>query len=48
MSFLRLQEREMLLTGGKDGKIRLWDIETAEMERVMTANMGAIMEMVII
>lgn len=48
MNFVELGEREMLITGGKDGKIRLWDIENAEIERVMTANMGAIMEMIVL
>jgi len=45
---VKLSDRDMLLSGGKDGKIRLWDVDAGEMDRAMTANMGAIMEMIII
>lgn len=42
-----LQDSKILLTGGKDGKIKLWNLETGEIERTLTANLGPIVEIMI-
>lgn len=38
----------LVVTGSEDGKIKLWNIETGECEKTLTANNNAIIELALI
>lgn len=38
----------MLVAGTKDGKIKLWNLNTGETERQMTVNLGPVVEVLMI
>ena len=43
-----LTDSKTVVTGSKDGKIKFWNIELGETERVLTANLGPIVELLVI
>lgn len=43
-----LSDSKTLLTGGKDGKIKLFNLESGNLERTLTANLGPIVEILVL
>lgn len=43
-----LSDSKTLLTGGKDGKIKLFNLESGSLERTLTANLGPIVEILVL
>jgi len=43
-----LSDNKTIVTGAKDGKIKFWSLETGECDRVLTANLGPIVELLIL
>lgn len=39
---------DLIVTGTKDGRIKLWNIATGELEKSLVANNGAIIELVVV
>lgn len=43
-----LSDSRTLVTGSKDGKIKFWNMDSGESERVLTANLGPIVELLLL
>ena len=43
-----LSDSKTLMTGGKDGKIKLFNLESGSLERTLTANLGPIVEILVL
>ena len=41
-------QKDQFITGGKDGKIKIWNMKTGEPERILTANLGPIVDLLTI
>lgn len=48
LNMIRVDNKYVILSGGKDGKIRLYDSQNGNCEKNITANMAGIVEMIVV